>query len=112
MSVEQPNVIDVVSRDKNGRIVLSISDHLDWENTREHLVILQEKINAYLNFVDSGQVYEMYPEARGSPIEIEIKFHYQPDIEGRAFLTKVRPIVENSGYSFRFELFSATPFTI
>ena len=112
MSVDQTQVIDVVSKDKDGTIVLSISDHLDWENTKQHLLILQEKINTYLNFVDSGEIYEKYPEAKGRPIEIEVRFHYGPSMEARAFLAKVKPIVEESGYIFRFEQLSATPFTI
>jgi hypothetical protein len=112
MSVDQSEVIDIVSKDKEGSIVLSISDHLDWENTGEHLRLLQEKINTYLRFLDSGEVYEKYPDARGRPIQIEVMFHYPPSIEARSFLAKVKPIVEDFGYGFRFEQFSATPFTI
>jgi len=112
MSVDQSQVIDVVSKDKKGSIVLSISDHLDWDNTKEHLQVLQEKINTYLAFLDSGEVYEKYPDAKGRPIEIEVMFHYQPNPEARSFLAKVKPIVEGSGYGFRFEQFSATPFTV
>lgn len=112
MSVDQTQVIDVVSKDKDGTIVLSISDHLDWENTKQHLLILQEKINTYLNFLDSGEIYEKYPEAKGHAIQIDVRFHYQPSMEARAFLEKVKPIVEESGYSFRFEQLSGTPFTI
>ncbi len=112
MSVDQPGVIDIVSKDKTGRIVLSISDHLDWENTEEHLRLLQEKINTYLRFLDSGEVYEKYPDARGRPIQIEVVLHHPPSLEARSFLAKVKPIVEGSGYGFHFGQFSATPFTI
>ncbi len=112
MSVDQSQIIDVVSKDKTGSIVLSISDHLGWENTAEHLRLLQEKINTYLKFLDSGEVYEKYPDAKGRPIEIEIMFHCQPSLEARSFLAKVKPIVVASGYGFRVEQFSATPFTI
>jgi|SRR5579864_5033654 len=112
MSVDQTQVIDVVSKDSKGTVVLSISDHLNWDNVKQHLLILQEKINTYLNFVESGEIYEKYPDTKGRPIEIEVRFHYEPSMEARAFLAKVKPIVENSGYSFRFEQLSATPFTI
>lgn len=112
MSVDQTQVIDVVSRDPQGTIVLSISDHLDWNDTQQHLLILQEKINTYLSFLDSGEIYEKYPDAKGHPIQIDIRFHYQLSMEGRAFLAKVKPIVENSGYNFRFEQISSTSYTI
>jgi hypothetical protein len=112
MSVDQVSVIDIVSKDKEGQIVLTISDHLDWNNTREHLFMLQEKINTYLGFIESGELYEKYPEAKGRQIRIDIKFHYQPTLEASAFLDKIKPIVEAGGNGFSFELFSATPFPI
>jgi len=112
MSIDEAHVIDIVSKNKNGCIVLTISDHLNWEKTKEHLLLLQEKINTYLIFVESGEVYEKYPEAKGCPLEIEVMFHYQPNPEAYSFLAKVRAIVETAGYSFRFEQFSATPFPI
>jgi uncharacterized protein DUF6572 len=112
MSVDQPHVIDVVTKNRQGDIVLTISDHLDWNNTQKHLQLLQEKINTYLAFLDSGEIYNNYPDAKGHPVEIEIMFHYPPSQEARLFLEKVKPIVENSGYRLRFEQFSATPFTI
>jgi hypothetical protein len=112
MSVDQPQLIDIVSKDKKGRIVLTISDHLDWEKTKEHLLVLGEKINTYLTFLESGELYEKYPEAKNCPVEIEVMFHYQPNPEAYSFLAAVKSIVENAGYGFRLEQFSATPFPI
>lgn len=44
MSVEQLDVVDVISTDKeSGHVVLTISDHLDWSNSEEHQTILQCK---------------------------------------------------------------------
>jgi len=110
MSVDQVNVVDFVSRNKEGEIVLTISDHLAWNKTREHLFVLQEKINTYLRFVESGEIYEKYPEAGGRRIRVDVKFHYQPTLEALAFLDKVKPTIEAAGVIFSFELFSATPF--
>ncbi|WP_346426369.1 DUF6572 domain-containing protein [Bacillus cereus] len=31
-----------------------IIDHLDWENTLQHLTLLQDKINAYVSFIENG----------------------------------------------------------
>ena len=44
MSVEILNVIDFVSSDKNGNVVLTISDHLEWDEENNHLLLLQDKI--------------------------------------------------------------------
>ena len=50
MTVEQPGVVDFASIDPVGNAVLTISDHLSWEDVNGHLFHLQEKINAYLRF--------------------------------------------------------------
>jgi len=55
MSVEQRKVIDFVGISKaDGRAILTISDHLPWLADNEHLLILQDKINDYLAFLESG----------------------------------------------------------
>ena len=55
MSVDQTKIIDIISKSKDGEIVLTISDHLDWKNLQEHLLLLQEKINTYLTFLESKE---------------------------------------------------------
>jgi hypothetical protein len=62
--------------------------------------------------LDSGEIYEKYPDAKGQPIKIEVMFHYQLNPEAYSFLAKVQSIVEDAGYGFRFEQFSVTPFPI
>ena len=54
MSIDQPAVIDFLWKDgPNNRAVLTISDHLDWEEEGEHLLLLQDKLNHYLEFIES-----------------------------------------------------------
>lgn len=55
MSVDNLQVIDFIS-EKDGRIVLTISDHLEWDDKYEHIYLLQEKINAYLMAIETGQI--------------------------------------------------------
>lgn len=45
------------------KLVLMIADHLDWENELQHLSLLQDKINAYVSFIESGKIYSVYPDA-------------------------------------------------
>ena len=47
MSVENKNIIDIISIDPNENVVFSISDHLEWDLENKHLLILQDKINYY-----------------------------------------------------------------
>ena len=62
MTIDQTGVVDFIGIDTAGNVRLTISDHLEWDvNTKEHLFQLQEKLNCYLAFVESGEILETYP---------------------------------------------------
>lgn len=62
MAVDNASQIDAIANDKeNACLVLLITDHLNWDNEFEHLKILQDKINAYVAFIESEQYDEIYP---------------------------------------------------
>ena len=112
MTVEQKDVIDIISKNKEGEFVLTISDHVDWSNLRAHLTLLQDKINTYLEFLESGEIYEKYPDAKDHPLVIEVMFHYPLHPQAKLFLDKVQVRVKSLGFCFRHRLFAATPFPI
>jgi hypothetical protein len=106
MSVDQPKVIDFIGVDKtSGETMLTITDHLDWNNSRDHQVILQDKINCYLAFIESGEIFETYPDSKGRPVVINVVFKCEPDQAGRQFLAKVKEVIAAAGFSFRHEVF-------
>lgn len=70
MSVEDKNKIDAISTNKEDVVVLTISDHLEWDFDNEHLLLLQHKIDSYFDVLESGQIYESYPSAVGKKIKI------------------------------------------
>lgn len=80
MKVEQTSVSDFTYIDRETGIVhLVITDHLKWDG--EHLVVVHEKINCYLSFIESGEVFDMLPEAEGKKIQIELITKYKPTEE-------------------------------
>ncbi len=109
MSIEQTKVIDFIGTDnKTGNINLGISDHLDWKDPKnEHLLILQEKINTYLAFIESGQLYQEYPSAKGKKIIIRIIGKYPLNSEAEKFYKISSGIVAEAGFELRFELFKS-----
>jgi hypothetical protein len=107
VSVEQFDVVDVVSIDKKtGYVILTISDHLDWSDTVRHQTTLQEKFNKYLAFIESGEILTRYPDAKDRPVAIKVVFKYKPDHEGWQFLTKAKEVIESAGFSLRHEIFA------
>ncbi|MGD0758517.1 MAG: DUF6572 domain-containing protein [Candidatus Sulfotelmatobacter sp.] len=107
MSVEDCNVVDVVSIDKqDGAVILTVSDHLEWSNSRAHQEILQAKLNRYLAFVEGGELLERYPNAKGRPVTIKVVLKYRPDADGRKFLSRAGGVVASAGIGFRHEVFA------
>ncbi len=99
MSVEDLKVIDFIS-EKDGKIILTISDHLEWDDGNEHLYLLQEKINSYLAAIESGQVNKAWPNAIDKKIAISVALKYAPNELGISFLSKVNEFLLNAGYDF------------
>jgi hypothetical protein len=102
MSIEQKDVIDFVSIHPSGNAVLTISDHLPWDEENEHLILLQDKINAYLGAIEGGELYEAYPKAKGRKIVIRIVALDPPNRDGFLFLERAKEILTSAGYGFEF----------
>ncbi len=101
MTVEQAKVVDAVGTDTStGRVNLTIADHLEWDT--DHLVKLQEKLNSYLAFVESGEIYTVYPASMDRAIAIDLVLKYRPNAEAETFLAQVRSIVEGAGLAFHY----------
>jgi len=107
VSIEQLDIVDVVSIDKQtGHVILTISDHLDWSDTIAHQTALQAKFNKYLAFIESGEILARYPEAKGRSVAIKVVFKYKPDQEGSEFLSRAKAVIESAGFGLRHELFA------
>lgn len=103
MSVEDSNVIDIIHSEKDGGCVtLTVTDHLEWGDG-EHLLKLQDKLNKYLAFVESGEVFEKYPAAKGKAVKINVVCKYHPDSEGERFLNLCQKTITEAGFEFNYE---------
>jgi hypothetical protein len=103
MTIEDADTVDLIGTEKgDGAAVLVISDHLDWNDTERHLKLLQEKINAYLAFIESGEMYDRHPSARGAKIVIKVVGAHALAAEGIRFFQSARPVLEQAGVDLRF----------
>ena len=104
MSVEDKQVIDLIGTEKDGTVVLTITDHLEWSDNN-HLLTLQDKLNDYLAFIESGEIFESFSADKNSEIEISVVCKYEPSEEGLEFFTKCKEIINNAGFKFSYETF-------
>lgn len=89
----------------NSVAILSLVDEEDWSDPKSHLLLLQEKLNAYFEFIESGQIWRQLQTETGSdkttsmPIEIRLhSLHPVPGV-GQQFLAHVREIVTKRGWA-------------
>ncbi len=98
MTLDKTNVVDAVGTDKaTDAVILTIIDHWDWNDERSHLVALQEKLNSYFEFVESGQVYVSYPEGSGKSVCIDVVARYPIPAAGQALLDKASAVAAQLG---------------
>lgn len=107
MSIGNENVVDIISLEPGGKTVtLTVSDHLDWSHSDEHQRILQAKLNRYLAFVDSGELLERYPAARGLEVQFEVMLMNRPDRAGEAFLSRAVDAFAKLGFVLKSRIFA------
>src|SRR5581483_7512148 len=104
MSIEQTEVIDFISIDEaSGVVLLTISDHLSWDEIEgEHLVLLQEKLNGYLRYIESGRLFTDQPAARGARIVINLVGKFPLSRDATAFVSKAGAAIELAGFRLQF----------
>lgn len=107
MSIEQTGTIDIVNVDRDsGDLLLTVSDHLPWdEGEGQHLLLLQEKLNAYLRFIESGELARKVPEASGRHIVINVAGKFPLSEKAQAFFEKAGVAIRAAGFKLRFSLF-------
>ena len=68
MSVLDRNVVDFGHEDDD-KVTVCISDHIPWDSEilKAHLEVLQDKVNDYLDYIASGQIYEDFGGSGKTP---------------------------------------------
>jgi hypothetical protein len=106
MSIEQTNTVDFVTIDKgSGDALLTISDHLPWdENQSEHLELLQSKLNSYLRFIESGELVREFPQLTGRKVVINLIGKFPLSEQASLFISNASVALSNAGFKLQFEL--------
>jgi hypothetical protein len=105
MTIEQAKTVDILSIDPTtNKVVLTISDHLTWDAGNNHLMLLQEKLNNYLAFIESDELLQTYPEAKGRAIVIDVACQHPVDSIGKAFFGQAASIVRCAGLELTYRV--------
>lgn len=103
MSVVDNRTVDGIALTENKtEIILLITDHLDWEDEYEHLTLLQEKINAYVSFIEEKQYVKIYPCESIAYSLIEIHFLHNLTYNAEKFIHTVNNQLKEFGIGIRY----------
>ena len=104
MSIVNEGTIDFAGVEENN-LVLSMSDHLPWdgETDEAHLIMLQNKINDYLRFIEGGEVEENFNNQHFDNIIIRIIAKYPFSDECIEFLSLSRKVIIDAGFLLEWE---------
>jgi len=79
MAISDVDAVDAVGIEpETGNAMLIISDDLDWSDPVAHINALQQKVMAYLGFIQSGQLEQSVPEAAGRKPKIGVIQRFEP----------------------------------
>ncbi len=105
MSVRQTQSIDAISvEEDSGACVLTITDHLEWGDD-QHLFLLQEKLNSYLAFIESGEITEHVEDAQAREIRVDVVMVHEPDDKALDFLRAAAETIKSAGFTLRWVMF-------
>ena len=109
MSLEKSTTVDAVGIENGtGWTVLTIADAWDWAHEHDHLHALQDKLNTYFEFVETGQVWDLYPASRGRQLVIDVVSRFPPPESATEFFRKAASVAAELNILLRQKSFHGT----
>lgn len=109
MALHDTDQVDLVliDEDNEENVYLTIFDALEWNESEElddeHILLLQDKINTYLRFIESDEIYEKVPNTVGrTHFIIQVYSQHDPSFYGKKFYNIVSEQLGEAGYGFEF----------
>lgn len=102
MTIELMHIVDIISTSaERNEVMLTISDHLPWDEGDDHLLLLQEKLNSYLAFVESGELVDYNPAYAEKHVIFDLVYLHPPGDQALAFLDRAAAVVAGAGFESR-----------
>jgi hypothetical protein len=107
VTIAETTKIDIVATRPDSNVVrLVIADHLEWNDLDTHARLLEEKINTYIAFVESGQLRRL--EGHRVPplpqIWITLAAQHEPPAQAKELLARMESFLESCGLRFEITL--------
>jgi hypothetical protein len=109
MATGETKAMDRLELERSGNVVMTVQDDADWGDENGHIAWLQDRLNACLQLVESGEVFDRLkeqlgrPVTRNSPLLIRIVAKHPMSPEGARFFEYAKSEFSEAkvGVSFR-----------
>jgi hypothetical protein len=98
--VQNPRVVDLIRPDAAGGVELLMLETRPWGSDPLQLAQLEEKLNAYLGYVQTGALAREYPHYAGGPVRFRLECAAPPDGDAARILTAMREFCASDGIAF------------
>ncbi|WZP00674.1 DUF6572 domain-containing protein [Isosphaeraceae bacterium EP7] len=110
MSLQNQNIVDAIGVEiSTESVVLTIADSWDWIDVHAHLSALQAKLNFYFEFIESGQIWDVYPSAKGRQLVIDVVARFPMPTSGRKLLEIASEVASQLEVIIRFSIYEMNP---
>ena len=111
MRLAEADIVDYLSLEKGGSaVIVTLLDDFEGPDLMQRLALLQRKINRYLDFIESGEVFVQLARTTGhrvnhsTPVRVEIVAKQDLVGEGERFLTHVASAAKDVGVGLSFRV--------
>lgn len=99
--VANPRIIDLIAPDREtGEVVLKIFEPRPWGAVDDQLHQLEDKLNAYFNYLLDGFLIQQYPQYRDVPVRVHLECVEEPGDGEKPFLVAASRFAEAHGLRF------------
>ena len=102
MSILDTNRVDRLDPGtlENGKraLVLTIVDHLEWREVKEHVDLLTNKVNVYMEYISSKQYKELFPKEKFKAFVFNMYFMHKIPDDCKEYVDRVENLIEDKGY--------------
>ena len=101
MPIEDANTIDIIGFEElSGTVRMIMTEHREWLDIPQMLLQLAAKVDAYLHYVESGQLIAEEPNYLGRPVVLDLHCLFAPPPEMLPPLRHVKETLAESNVGF------------
>jgi hypothetical protein len=98
--VHNPRVVDLIRPSPDGGVELLMLEERPWSSHPRQLAQLEEKLNSYLGYVQTGTLARDYPQYAEAAVRFRLECAAPPTEDAARMLSAIRDFCAQEGIAF------------